>query len=137
MQKSTDEGHRLYSFQLPAPLAPGSSLKIRLQLVLVHSFKPKPASVRQGALPYVIIEDSATWLSPYGTDTETVTYRLGTHSVLSFTEPGKKERNNVVYGPMRDTAPYTIQPVVIHFAHDRALATVTYLVKEIEVCYHF
>lgn len=131
---SASRGTHVVDVAFPKPLSPGASTKFRLQIVFIHQFKPYPKAIRQGELPFLKYYDSATWVSPYPSAVQKTTFRLGTTNIKSFSgATAVKDKGNINYGPFNNVAPHTVQPIDVHFMHDKSLATVLSLEKEIEV----
>lgn len=55
---------------------------------------------------------------------------IPSHSIV---DPTSKSKDKITYGPYAKVAPFTLTPLRLHFEHAQPFATVTELVREIEV----
>ena len=74
-------------------------------------------------------------LSPYYTAKAEIQVKLPSTNIPSHTDvkPTAVTRNTVNYGPYSNVEPFDTTAMRIHFEHPQAVATVTELVREIEV----
>jgi oligosaccharyltransferase complex subunit alpha (ribophorin I) len=136
---------------LVKPLAPGSSIKLRLRIYLTHQLTPFPAQIAQGESHLVVYSDSFSSLtsSPWFLSTYETASGQSTEiklpsgaSVESYTEsfkPVKKDGNSISYGPSTSsvagfsTPSSSPSPLRVHFTFNAPLLTVSTLERILEL----
>eukprot|EP01088_Endostelium_zonatum_P017156 TRINITY_DN491_c0_g1_i1.p1 TRINITY_DN491_c0_g1~~TRINITY_DN491_c0_g1_i1.p1 ORF type:complete len:452 (+),score=84.22 TRINITY_DN491_c0_g1_i1:93-1448(+) len=127
------EGHVVYTINFPRPLQGSAALVANL--VFTHSLEPYPATVSQDENQFLRYTDSVYLYSSYKIPTQTTTIKLASSKVESHTDvpPVRVRGSSVTYGPYTDIPTFTSKPFTLHFLSNKALLTVTKLVREIEI----
>jgi len=128
------EGYVVYRINFPRSLGSASAALVA-NLVFTHSLEPFPTSVSQDENQFLRYTDSVYVFSAYKIPTQTTTIKLASSKVESHTDipPVRARGSTVTYGPYTDIPSLTFKPFTVHFLSNKALLTVTKLVREIEI----
>ncbi|RKP12063.1 Ribophorin I [Piptocephalis cylindrospora] len=101
------KGGKEWRVQLSPPLGPGESIKLTVDMSVVHAIKPLPARQDQIQPQKLVYEDgSVLFPSPYRTDKQKTVVVLPNVQVESYSEgpsPVQLKGNEVTYGPYEET----------------------------------
>jgi len=122
-----------FRVELPQPIQPGSTTGITLQQVYTHMLLPYPAEITQEQAQLVQYAGNAAFFSPYKSTKQKLTVKLGTTHVESFTSGGSQRSDEIDYPAIKNVAPYTHKDLSVHYENMTPFATITKMVKEIEV----
>ncbi|KAF8405579.1 hypothetical protein HHK36_010486 [Tetracentron sinense] len=125
----------LYSVSLPKGLAQGESLTLDVLAVFTHSLQPFPEQISQADIQLVVFQDSAYYLSPYEVKGQSLSVRLPSARVESYTKihNTKFVDREIKYGPYENLPSFSYSPIAVHFENNEPFAVAKQLVREIEI----
>ncbi|XP_058098257.1 dolichyl-diphosphooligosaccharide--protein glycosyltransferase subunit 1A [Magnolia sinica] len=125
----------VYSVSLLKGLGKSESLSLDVLAVFTHSLEPFPEEITQADTQLVLFQDSAVYLSPYQVTVQSLSVRLPSARVESYTklQNTKLVDSEIKYGPYESLPPFSYNPVVIHFENNRPFAVAQELIREIEI----
>ncbi|KIZ04728.1 oligosaccharyltransferase complex subunit alpha (ribophorin I) [Monoraphidium neglectum] len=96
---------------------------------------PNPRAIRQGDQQLVEYEDTLWPVSPYKIQQQSTTAILPTEGILSHSRPEDtvNKVTRLVWGSLGAAEPWSLEPLRVHFHHDKPFKKVVSLVREIEV----
>ncbi|XP_075552189.1 dolichyl-diphosphooligosaccharide--protein glycosyltransferase subunit 1 [Dermacentor variabilis] len=129
------KGFHHYRIELPAPLAPGKSVKLVVETTFSHLVTPHPTHITQAERQLALYQGNHYFLSPYVTETQVTRVSLPTPKLESFSKlkPVTHSDNLVTYGPYEQVKPYTEDKLTVHYENNNPFLTVTNLERAIEV----
>nr|GEW87637.1 dolichyl-diphosphooligosaccharide--protein glycosyltransferase subunit 1A [Tanacetum cinerariifolium] len=124
-----------YHASLPKELAKGESLNIDALAVFTHTLRPFPEKITQAEAQLFLLQDSAHFTSPYKVKYQSLTVKLPSESVESYTklENTKFSGSEIKYGPYENIPGFSYVPVIVHFPSNKPFAVAKELVREIEI----
>lgn len=124
-----------YAASLPKELGKGESLNMEVLAVFTHSLRPFPEKITQAEPQLFLFQDSAHFTSPYGVKFQSLTVKLPSENVESFTkvENSKFSGSEIKYGPYENIPAFSYLPVIVHFPSNKPFAIAKELVREIEI----
>lgn len=124
-----------YSVSLPKELKKGASFTFIVLSIFTHFLVPFPEKITQDDAQLVVYQDSAYFLSPYYVKSQTVSIRLPSKRVESYTTHpnGKLIDSEIKYGPFDNIPAFSYSPVVVHFENNHPFAVGHELLREIEI----
>ncbi|KAC9923453.1 hypothetical protein E3N88_45071 [Mikania micrantha] len=124
-----------YSASLPKELRKGESLNMDVLVVFTHSLRPFPEKITQAEPQLLLFQDSAHFTSPYGVKYQSLTVKLPSENVESYSklENTKFSGSEIKYGPYENLPALSYLPVIIHFPSNKPFAIAKELVREIEI----
>lgn len=124
-----------YVASLPKALGKGESLNMDALAVFTHSLQPFPEKITQAEPQLLLFQDSAHFTSPYNVKIQSVTIKLPSESVESYSklENTKFSGSEIKYGPYENIPALSYSPAVIHFPSNKPFAIANKLVREIEI----
>ncbi|KAJ9546020.1 hypothetical protein OSB04_025727 [Centaurea solstitialis] len=124
-----------YAVSLPKGLGKGESLTLEALAVFTHLLQPFPEKITQAEAQLFVFQDSAHFLSPYNVKIQSVTVKLPSENVESYSklENTKFSGSEIKYGPYENLPALSYSPVVIHFPSNKPFAVAKELVREIEI----
>lgn len=124
-----------YALSLPKGLGKGESLTLEVLAVLTHTLRPFPEKITQAEAQLFVFQDSAHFPSPYNVKIQSLTVKLPSENVESYTklENTKLSGSEIKYGPYENLPALSYSPVVIHFPSNKPFAVSQELVREIEI----
>ncbi|KAL5984258.1 Dolichyl-diphosphooligosaccharide--protein glycosyltransferase subunit 1A [Asimina triloba] len=125
----------VYSISLPKELAEGNSFTVDILSVFTHSLDPFPEEITQADTQLLLFQDSAVYLSPYQVTIQSLSIRLPSPRVETYTKlpNAKLVDSEIKYGPYENLPPFSYHPIVVHFENNKPFAVGEKLVREIEV----
>jgi oligosaccharyltransferase complex subunit alpha (ribophorin I) len=116
-------------------LEKGRILHLDVLTVFTHSLQPFPEEIGQADSQLVVFQDSSHYLSPYPVKVQTLSIRLPGGRVESYTKHAntKLVDSELKYGPYEDLAPFSYNPMIVHFENNNPFAVAKELVREIEI----
>ncbi|XP_055317828.1 dolichyl-diphosphooligosaccharide--protein glycosyltransferase subunit 1 [Sitodiplosis mosellana] len=108
---------------------------LHVETVFSKSLEPYPTHITQNERQLVRYFDSAYSYSPYRTVTQKTTVQLASKSVESYTtvKPSAQVDGTITYGPYENVAPYSTEPITVHYENNSPFLTITNLERVIEV----
>ncbi|KAM0041657.1 putative dolichyl-diphosphooligosaccharide--protein glycotransferase [Helianthus debilis subsp. tardiflorus] len=124
-----------YAASLPKELGKGESLNMDVLAVFTHSLRPFPEKITQAEPQLLLFQDSAHFTSPYNVKVQSLTVKLPSGNVESYTklEKTKFSGSEIKYGPFENLPALSYSPVIIHFPSNKPFAIAKELVREIEI----
>ncbi|CAH1446234.1 unnamed protein product [Lactuca virosa] len=124
-----------YAASLPKELVKGESLTMDVLAVFTHTLRPFPEKITQSESQLFLFQESAHFPSPYKVKSQSMTVKLPSENVESYTklETTKFSNSEIKYGPYENLPPFSYSPVIIHFPSNKPFAVAQELVKEIEI----
>lgn len=124
-----------YSISLSKGLEKGESLTLDVFAAFSHSLQPFPEEITQADIQLVLFQDSAFYLSPYQVTAQSLSVRLPSARVESYTklQNTKLVESEIKYGPYENLPPFSYNSIVVHFENNRPFAVAHELVREIEI----
>ncbi|KAJ0694750.1 putative dolichyl-diphosphooligosaccharide--protein glycotransferase [Helianthus annuus] len=124
-----------YAASLPKELGKGESLNIDVLAVFTHVLRPFPEKITQAESQLFLFQDSAHFTSPYNVKVQSLTVKLPSESVESYTklENTKFSGSEIKYGPYEKLAAFSYSPVIVHFPSNKPFVVAKELVREIEI----
>lgn len=124
-----------YSISLSKGLEKGESLTLDVFAAFSHSLQPFPEEITQADIQLVLFQDSAFYLSPYQVTAQSLSVRLPSARVESYTklQNTKLVESEIKYGPYENLPPFSYNSIVVHFENNRPFAVALELVREIEI----
>ncbi|XP_068639814.1 dolichyl-diphosphooligosaccharide--protein glycosyltransferase subunit 1A-like [Aristolochia californica] len=124
-----------YSVSLLKDLEKGDSLLLDIISVFTHLLQPFPAEITQADVQLVLFQDSALYLSPYETKFQTLSVKVPSPRVESFTKlPNSKIVDKEIrYGPYENVPSFSYNPIIVHFENNQPFVVAQELVREIEI----
>lgn len=124
-----------YAASLPKELVKGESLTMDVLAVFTHTLRPFPEKITQSESQLFLFQESAHFPSPYKVKSQSMTVKLPSENVESYTklETTKFSNSEIKYGPYENLPPFSYSPVIIHFPSNKPFAVAHELVKEIEI----
>uniref|UniRef100_A0A023FPR2 Dolichyl-diphosphooligosaccharide--protein glycosyltransferase subunit 1 n=1 Tax=Amblyomma cajennense TaxID=34607 RepID=A0A023FPR2_AMBCJ len=129
------KGYHHYRIELPAPLAPGKSVKLVVETTFSHLITPHPTHITQAERQLTLYQGNHYLLSPYVTETQVTRVSLPSPKLESFSKlkPVTHSDNLITYGPYEQIKPYTEDKLTVHYENNNPFLTVTNLNRAIEV----
>ncbi|KAK1653385.1 hypothetical protein QYE76_071190 [Lolium multiflorum] len=124
-----------FSASLHKALEKGRILHLDVLTVFTHSLQPFPEEIGQADSQLVVFQDSSHYLSPYPVKVQTLSIRLPGGRVESYTKHAntKLVDSELKYGPFEDLAPFSYNPIIVHFENNNPFAVAKELIREIEI----
>ncbi|KAK9053408.1 hypothetical protein SSX86_030042 [Deinandra increscens subsp. villosa] len=124
-----------YAASLPKDLGKGEILNMDVLAVFTHSLRPFPEKITQAEPQLFLFQDSAHFTSPYNVKVQSLTVKLPSENVESYTklENSKFSGSEIKYGPFENLPALSYLPVIIHFPSNKPFAIAKELVREIEI----
>lgn len=124
-----------YSVSLLNGLEMGKSLTLDVFAAFSHSLQPFPEEITQADIQLVLFQDSAFYLSPYQVTVQSLSVRLPSARVESYTklQNTKLVESEIKYGPYENLPPFSYNPIVVHFENNRPFIVAHELLREIEI----
>lgn len=124
-----------YAASLPRELGKGQSLNIDVLAVFTRTLRPFPEKITQAEPQLFLFQDSAHFTSPYNVKFQTLTLKLPSENVESYTkvENTKFSGSEIKYGPYENLPAFSYSPAIIHFPSNKPFAVAKELVREIEI----
>eukprot|EP00262_Sarcandra_glabra_P010035 TRINITY_DN24899_c0_g1_i1.p1 TRINITY_DN24899_c0_g1~~TRINITY_DN24899_c0_g1_i1.p1 ORF type:complete len:612 (+),score=112.75 TRINITY_DN24899_c0_g1_i1:146-1981(+) len=124
-----------YSISLLKELGKGESLTLEVLAVFTHSLKPFPEEITQADNQLVLFQDSAYYLSPYEVKVQSLSVRVPSARVESYTklQNAKLVDSEIKYGPYEKLPAFSYSPIIVHFENNRPFAVAQELQREIEI----
>ncbi|KAM0040059.1 putative dolichyl-diphosphooligosaccharide--protein glycotransferase [Helianthus debilis subsp. tardiflorus] len=124
-----------YAASLPKELGKGESLNIDVLAVFTHVLRPFPEKITQAESQLFLFQDSAHFTSPYNVKVQSLTVKLPSESVESYTklENTKFSGSEIKYGPYEKLVAFSYSPVIVHFPSNKPFVVAKELVREIEI----
>lgn len=124
-----------YAASLPKELGKGESLNVDVLAVFTHTLRPFPEKITQAEPQLFLFQDSAHFTSPYHVKIQSLTVKLPSENVESYTklENTKFSGSEIKYGPYENVPPLSYSPAIIHFPSNKPFAVAKELVREIEI----
>lgn len=120
---------------LSPALKAGASTTVRSFSAHTHALTAFPAHITQKDKQLLVFNDLLHVLSPYRIASAETQVKLPSTTIPSHTtvKPTTVAKNTITYGPYSAVEPFDTTALRVHFEHPQAVATVTELVREIEV----
>lgn len=129
----------VYKLQFPVPVAPQSTLDIKLRYVYVGTLQPLPAKIDLADTQKLLLKVNKFAYSPYKTNEYTLAFAgITKGQEMEIRTPNLKVSSSVPdlrpqaqdqtlqYGPLLEPLePYTIQPMGLLYEHNRPLTKAT------------
>eukprot|EP01138_Halocafeteria_seosinensis_P014256 gb/GECG01014555.1/.p1 GENE.gb/GECG01014555.1/~~gb/GECG01014555.1/.p1 ORF type:complete len:472 (+),score=50.57 gb/GECG01014555.1/:1-1416(+) len=134
--KHQRKGFVHYAIELPdAGLSSGEETVIRVQTVFTNLLQPFPEVIEQDESQFAVLHADAKYASPYKSEKQSTTFKLGTKNIESYTEEehAKEDGESLKYGPFESVSPYSSLPVRIHFETNHPFVTFREVEREIEI----
>lgn len=124
-----------YSLSLPKGLSKGESLTLDVFAIFTHSLQPFPEQITQADIQLVLFQDSAYYLSPYEVRVQSLSVRLPSRKVESYTklQNTKLVESEIKYGPYENLPAFSYSSVAVHYENNFPFAVARELVREIEI----
>lgn len=125
-----------HSISLPKKLGKGETSTLDILAVFTHALKPFPEKISQDQLQFVILQDSAYYLSPYAVKVQSLSVKLPQDpKVESYTklDNTKLVGSEIKYGPYENLPPFSYSPIIVHFENNHPFAVAKELLREIEI----
>lgn len=129
------KGDIFWKIDLKGPIGPGKTANVEIDYVLTEALSPYPTRITQKEKQLVKYEGSVYLYSPYSVQEQATTVVLGTKTVESYTKFKPTSMNNdvVSYGPYSQIAPFTVEPLSVHYENNSPFLKVTRLERTVEV----
>ncbi|MBN3301674.1 dolichyl-diphosphooligosaccharide--protein glycosyltransferase subunit 1 [Amia ocellicauda] len=126
---------KFFRAQFPSALAGGAKLRVSVETVFTHVLRPFPSQITQAERQLVVFEGNHFLFSPYATRAQTTRVRLASKNVESYSKLGGPSKSDEVieYGPFRDTAPFSKDPMKIHYENNSPFLTISSITRTVEV----
>ncbi|XP_068646870.1 dolichyl-diphosphooligosaccharide--protein glycosyltransferase subunit 1A-like [Aristolochia californica] len=124
-----------YSVSLLKDLEKSDSLLLDIFSVFTHLLQPFPKEITQADVQLVLFQDSAVYLSPYEVKFQSLSVKVPSPRVESFTKlPNSKiVDKEIKYGPFENVPSFSYNPIIVHFENNQPFAVAQELVREIEI----
>ncbi|KAI7756472.1 hypothetical protein M8C21_018489 [Ambrosia artemisiifolia] len=124
-----------YAASLPKELGKGESLNLDVLAVFTHVLRPFPEKITQAESQLFLFQDSAHFASPYDVKIQSLTVKLPSENVESYTklEKTKFSGSEIKYGPYENLPAFSYSPVIVHFPSNKPFVVAKELVREIEI----
>ncbi|XP_077246932.1 ribophorin I [Tasmannia lanceolata] len=124
-----------YSVNLLKDLGKGDRLTLDVLEVFTHSLEPFPKEITQADVQLVLFQDSALYLSPYQVIVQSLSVRVPSPRVESYTklQNTKFVDSEIKYGPYENLPAFSYNPIIVHFENNRPFAVAQELIREIEI----
>ena len=131
----TTENYALYKIKMPRGVKPGNESILHITEVLSQKMVPFPRNIGIFDEQLLKYEDNVHFFSPYKTDESNISIEFPNESVESYTKlaGSKLKSNTLTYAAYTDIAPYSIEPIVLHFNHNTPLPYFSDVERSIEV----
>ncbi|XP_053576696.1 dolichyl-diphosphooligosaccharide--protein glycosyltransferase subunit 1 [Bombina bombina] len=137
MQETRVKGKsgKYFSVILSSPLAPGAKTKVSIETIFTHVLQPYPTQITQAEKQFVVFEGNHYYYSPYKTKSQTTRVKLASRNVETYTKLGNPSRSEdlIEYGPFKDIAPYSQDPLKVHYENNSPFLTISSMTRLIEV----
>ncbi|KAM4650834.1 LOW QUALITY PROTEIN: dolichyl-diphosphooligosaccharide--protein glycosyltransferase subunit 1 [Discoglossus pictus] len=133
--KSKGKSGKQFSVEFSSPLSPGAKTKVTIETVFTHVLQPYPIQITQAEKQFVIFEGNHYFYSPYKTKSQTTRVKLASRNVESYTKLGNPSRSDdiIEYGPFKDVAPWSQDPLKVHYENNSPFLTISSMTRLIEV----
>ncbi|XP_072136339.1 dolichyl-diphosphooligosaccharide--protein glycosyltransferase subunit 1 [Mobula birostris] len=126
---------KFFRVKLGSNLAAGARVKLTIETTFTHVLRPFPTHIAQAEKQFVVFEGSHYFYSPYPTKTQMTRVKLASKNVESYTKLGNpsKSEDSIEYGPFRDIAPYSQDPLRVHYENNSPFLAIVSMTRLIEV----
>ncbi|ERN17120.1 dolichyl-diphosphooligosaccharide--protein glycosyltransferase subunit 1A [Amborella trichopoda] len=125
----------IYAVSLAKGINKGEIVNLEVFSVYTHSLKPFPEEITQADNQLVLYQDSAYYLSPYDVKVQSLSIRVPSPRVESYTKVERVKFTDleIKYGPYENIRAFSFTPIVVHFENNQPFAVVKELVREIAI----
>lgn len=125
----------LWKIDLKENLSPGKTVSIDVEYVASDILTPYPTSITQKEKQLIRYHGNHYVYSPYLVNKQTTVVNLGTKNVESFTKlnPFSQSDVAITYGPYQKIAPFSSEPLIVHYENNAPFLKVVRLERHIEV----
>ncbi|XP_063282311.1 dolichyl-diphosphooligosaccharide--protein glycosyltransferase subunit 1 [Pelobates fuscus] len=133
--KNKGKSGKQFTVKLGSSLSPGAKTKVSIETVFTHVLQPYPTQITQAEKQFVVFEGNHYFYSPYLTKSQTTRVKLASRNVESYTKLGNPSRSEdiIEYGPFKDIAPWSEDPLKVHYENNNPFLTITSMTRLIEV----
>jgi oligosaccharyltransferase complex subunit alpha (ribophorin I) len=126
-------GLRFFRVQLAASLA--AHPIVNVTHVFTGSLSPLPREIQRIENQFVVFNDNLHFLSPYPTETQAVTFLVGTPKIESYTResPVRAENGNITYGPFLQVPSFSLLPARVHYMNNKPFACALEMKRSLQV----
>lgn len=126
---------KFFKVKLGSSLAAGARVKLTIETTFTHVLRPFPTHIVQAEKQFVVFEGSHYFYSPYPTKTQITRVKLASKNVESYTKLGNpsKSEDSIEYGPFKDIAPYSQDPLRVHYENNSPFLAIVSMTRLIEV----
>lgn len=117
-------------------ILPGKISNLDVEYVVTGVLSPYPTSITQKEKQLIQFHGSHYVYSPYLVLKQTTVINLGTKNIESYTttlNPYSQSDNIITYGPYQKIAPYSSDPLTVHYENNSPFLKVLRLERQIEV----
>lgn len=116
-------------------IAPQSeSEPIQIQFVITRQLRPHPEQISQHDPQLVLYSGDYVWYSPYESRWQQTRVRLPTSGLVeSYSKPGQRQENQILYGPFERVAAQTRRALTVHFQTSASMLLVNSLQRTVQV----
>lgn len=124
-----------YAVVFPKEIESGKTVVVDIEGKILHQLHPYPKEIKQNDRQFVVYRDSAYAIVPYPCESQVTEIDVDTSSIEGYTEiePAKSQSKVVKYGPYKNIAANTFEPIKVHFLNASPFKTATRILKEVEV----
>lgn len=124
-----------YSVSFPNELKQGELFTLEVLSVFTHLLEPFPEEISQADDQLVLFQDSAVYLSPYEVLAQSLTLKMPSQRVESYTklQNSKLVDSEIRYGPYENVKSFSYNPIVVHYENNQPFAVAQELLREIEI----
>lgn len=134
IQKKNDLSY--HKIELKNALASGKTINVEVEVILTNLLVPYPRSINQGEKQLVEYAGNHYFFTPYSVTSQSTTVTLFSPNIISYSRlkpTSTPVDTSINYGPYENVAPFSQDPMKIHFENNSPFLTITRLERVIEV----
>lgn len=124
-----------WKVDLKEPLKAGGVTNIEIDYVLTDALSPFPTHITQKEKQLIKYNGNYYVYLPYKCIKQSTSVTLGTRNVESYSKlsPTSLSDTTISYGPYNQIAPFTIEPMSVHYENNNPFLKITRIERTIEV----
>ena len=124
-----------FKVSLQSPLSKDKSTSFVVEVVFSHILQPYPAKIGQSEKQQILFTGNIYFYTPYLVRTQKTIVKLSSSTIESHTKvkPVSMSENVITYGPYKDTRPFQLHEMKVHYENNSPFLTVNDMTRWIEV----
>jgi len=126
---------RFLKVSFSKPLRENDDTTLHIETVFTHVLTPFPAKIGQTEKQLVLYKGNTVFYSPYEIKEQSTTVKLASSAIESYSrlKPSRSSENTITYGPYKNSKPYRLHEMKIHFENNSPFLVVNEMTRWIEI----